>query len=108
MDIFTLAAANALLDCDCECGGGSSSTPGKSAYEIAQDHGFTGSEAEWLESLKGITPHIGENGNWFIDDLDTGVSAGIPNLESYYSEENLNALSDAEILEICKIKGEDI
>ena len=35
MDIFTLAAANALLDCDCECGGGSSSTPGKSAYEIA-------------------------------------------------------------------------
>lgn len=26
---------------------------GKSAYEIAKEHGFTGSEAEWLESLKG-------------------------------------------------------
>lgn len=27
--------------------------PGKSAYEIAREHGFTGTEAEWLESLKG-------------------------------------------------------
>ena len=26
---------------------------GKSSYEIAKDHGFTGSEAEWLASLKG-------------------------------------------------------
>lgn len=26
---------------------------GKSAYEIAREHGFTGTEAEWLESLKG-------------------------------------------------------
>lgn len=24
----------------------------------------------------GITPHIGENGNWYIGDTDTGVSAG--------------------------------
>ena len=26
---------------------------GKSAYEIAQEHGFEGSEEEWVESLKG-------------------------------------------------------
>ncbi|MCM1324399.1 MAG: hypothetical protein NC218_09620 [Acetobacter sp.] len=26
---------------------------GASAYEIAQEHGYTGTEAEWLESLKG-------------------------------------------------------
>ena len=26
---------------------------GKSAYEIAVENGFEGSEAEWLESLKG-------------------------------------------------------
>lgn len=26
---------------------------GKSAYEIAVAHGFEGTEAEWLESLKG-------------------------------------------------------
>ena len=29
------------------------SQPGKSAYEIAVEHGFKGSEEEWLESLKG-------------------------------------------------------
>lgn len=26
---------------------------GRSAYEIAREHGFTGTEAEWLASLKG-------------------------------------------------------
>lgn len=26
---------------------------GKSAYDIAKEHGFTGTENEWLESLKG-------------------------------------------------------
>ena len=32
-------------------------------------------------TLKGTTPHIGENGNWYIGDTDTGVSAegrGLP------------------------------
>lgn len=33
--------------------------PGKSAYEIAQEQGFTGTEAEWLASLKGAD---GKNG----------------------------------------------
>ena len=28
------------------------------------------------EGKDGVTPHIGENGNWFIGDTDTGVSAG--------------------------------
>lgn len=27
--------------------------PGKSAYQIAVDHGFVGTEEEWLESLEG-------------------------------------------------------
>ena len=58
---------------------------GKSAYDIAVDNGFTSTEKEWLDSLKGepgdpgsngISPHIDENsGNWFIGDTDTGVSA---------------------------------
>lgn len=53
---------------------------GKSAYEIAVDNGFEGTEQEWLESLKGQSPKapeikIGENGNWFIDGVDTGVKA---------------------------------
>ncbi|MBE6588587.1 MAG: hypothetical protein E7643_00275 [Ruminococcaceae bacterium] len=40
----------------------------------------------WLASIKGdsgMTPYIGENGNWFIGDSDTGVSAkgDTPNIE---------------------------
>ena len=74
---------------------------GKSAYEIAVDNGFIGTEKEWLLSLRGETPHIGENGNWFVGTLDTDVQAA-PNLENYYSKEDLIALTTKEILEICK------
>ena len=35
-------------------GGGGSGEDGDSAYEIAVKNGFKGSEAEWLESLKGL------------------------------------------------------
>lgn len=51
---------------------------GKSAYVLAVQNGFKGSEEEWLASLKGdpgITPHIGENGNWWVGDVDTMESA---------------------------------
>lgn len=78
---------------------------GKSAYEIAQDNGFVGTEQEWLKSLQGQSPHVGENGNWFVGTLDTGVSAlpvGEEDLEKYYNKENLLPLTSDEILEICK------
>ena len=68
-----------------ELGGGGTGTAGKSAYEIAVDNGFIGTETEWLESLKGpdgdkgdngTTPHIDETTkNWFIGDVDTGILA---------------------------------
>lgn len=45
-------------------GGGSS---GKSAYEIAVDNGFEGTEEEWLESLKG---EQGEQGPPGVDGKD--------------------------------------
>ena len=60
---------------------------GKSAYEIAKENGFNGTETEWLASLKGATgapgangkdgedgktPYIGDNGNWYIGVDDTG------------------------------------
>ena len=72
---------------------GESGADGKSAYQIAIDNGFVGSQSEWLASLKGatgasgapgkdgasgspgadgITPHIGDNGNWYIGSADTG------------------------------------
>lgn len=74
---------------------------GKSAYEIAVDKGFQGSEEEWLNSLQGATPYIGENGNWFVGSLDTGVLAS-PNAENFHTKENLIALTQAEILDICQ------
>ena len=60
---------------------GAKGDDGKSVYEIAKSLGFKGTEAEWLESLKGVsgdngyTPTIGENGNWWIGDTDTGIAA---------------------------------
>ena len=64
---------------------GSGGSAGKSAYEIAVDNGFVGTETEWLESLKGsdgnkgdngTTPHIDETTkHWFIGDTDTGILA---------------------------------
>ena len=38
------------------------SLEGKSAYEIAVEHGFKGTEAEWLASLKGDTGENGKDG----------------------------------------------
>lgn len=61
---------------------------GYSAYEVAALNGFEGTAEEWLSSLEGkpgkdgtdgepgvngITPHIGNNGNWFIGETDTGM-----------------------------------
>ncbi len=51
---------------------GQDGLPGESAYEIALRNGFSGNEAEWLETLQGKTPLIGENGNWCIGGVDTG------------------------------------
>lgn len=51
---------------------------GKSAYDIAVEQGFDGTEQEWLMSLKGNkgdSVYIGENGNIWIGDTDLGVSA---------------------------------
>lgn len=46
-------------------GPGRCGPPGKSAYQIACDNGFVGSEKEWLESLRGpegLHGHIGPKG----------------------------------------------
>lgn len=41
---------------------GTDGTDGKSAYEIAVDHGYSGTETEWLASLKGAKGDTGETG----------------------------------------------
>lgn len=53
-------------------------TNGKSAYEIAVEHGFSGTEEEWLESLvgkDGETPKI-VDGYWYIGDVKTDYAVG--------------------------------
>ena len=42
---------------------------GKSAYEIAVEHGFVGTEAEWLKSLKGVDGKDGCDGRNGVDGL---------------------------------------
>jgi len=49
--------------------------PGKSAYEIALDHGFIGTEEEWLETLRGSTLEISADGYWVLDGEKTQYKA---------------------------------
>ena len=98
MDITTYILAKKYVDSVLS---GAGALKGESAYDIAVKNGFQGSEVEWLNSLEGTTPHIGENGNWFLGEEDLGIIAA-PDLGGYFSEANLTALSKEEILEICK------
>lgn len=65
---------------------------GKSAYEIAVDNGFEGSESEWLESLKG------EKGDPFMyDDFTEEQLEGLKgkdgeDAEPQFSQEQVDAL----------------
>lgn len=45
-------------------------TQGYSAYEIAVQNGFKGTEKEWLESLKGYSPIKGKD-YWTQEDIDS-------------------------------------
>lgn len=89
----SLAGAGALK--------GDPGADGKSAYEIAVKNGYSGSEQQWIESLvgkPGDTPYIGNNGNWFVGAVDTGVRAGA--ITSY------NDLSDKPTLNGDVIQGD--
>ena len=104
---------------------------GKSAYEMAVEGGFVGTEAEWLESLKGETPTvtISNDGYWVINGTKTEVKAkaedgkagngwtvgeGAPETagnkgDMYLDSEtyNLYQMGDTEWAEVGTIKGED-
>lgn len=65
---------------------------GKSAYEVAVDNGFTGTEQEWLESLKGKDGKDGVNGT-----TDTGeaVSMNFPTIKGMLDDRAIIANSDS-------------
>lgn len=53
MDLITLALAKKYTDETLIGSGSLQGKDGKSAYQVALDEGFVGTEEEWLESLKG-------------------------------------------------------
>lgn len=80
MDLMTLALAKKLAG----SGSGASGTPGqdgKSAYEIAVENGFDGTEEEWLASLKGSDGQNGQDGE---DGFSPTVAENNDNSESLY------------------------
>ena len=79
MDLVTYALCKKYIKASLAGAGALKGDPGKSAYEIAVENGYSGSEAQWIASLTGLpgeTPYIGNNGNWFVGAVDTGVRAG--------------------------------
>lgn len=73
------------------------SCQGKSAYDIAVEHGFKGSEAEWLESLRGDEGSNGKDGEDGSDgedgeDGDDG-DAYIPDSDRAYNLALLSTVS---------------
>lgn len=85
-------SAFALTACD----GKTVEVPGKSAYEIAVDNGFEGTEEEWLASLRVTTPgksayeiavdngFEGTEAEW-LESLNVSVPTTVRNTETSYS-----------------------
>ena len=100
---------------------GDKGNEGKSAYELAVENGYVGTERQWIDSLTGAqgekgdkgdkgsdgqdgtTPHIGENGNWWLGEIDTGVSAitiGIETVTIDYKGHVIITLTDGTKCEV--------
>lgn len=65
---------------------------GKSAYEVAVDNGFIGTEKEWLESLKGKDGKDGVNGT---SGTSEAVSMNFPSIKSLLDDRAIIANSDS-------------
>ena len=66
---------------------GANGTDGKSAYIIAVEHGFTGTETEWLASLKGADGKDGADGQ-------PGKDAPEVDLSNYATKDELQKLEE--------------
>lgn len=65
--------------------------------ELNQSFNTRFGEVQTIHGKDGITPHIGENGNWFIGDEDTGVKA-----QGYTPQKGVDYFTEAEISEIAQ------
>lgn len=94
MDLISYALLKKYVDKSLAGAGAIQGKDGKSAYEIAVEKGYSGTEEQWINSLigqPGDTPYIGANGNWFIGAVDTGVRAsGITSYNDLEDKPTLN------------------
>ena len=84
---------------------------GKSAYQLAVEKGFIGTEAEWIASLKGETGATGLQGiqgpkgdNYQITEADYAAIAGMVSVPSKTSE----LTNDSNFITEVKLNGEPI
>lgn len=71
---------------------------GKSTYEIAVENGYTGTEQEWLESLKGEKGEQGEKGDTYVlTETDKQDIADIVN--GMFAAEVINAINESGVLD---------
>lgn len=63
---LTVTSASGTSSVDLKGGTGDTGAQGKSAYQVAVDNGFVGTEAEWLISLRGANGQNGTNGQDWI------------------------------------------
>ena len=78
IDLVTLALAKKYTEAAIAGAGGIKGEDGKSAYQIAVENGFVGTEVEWLASLKGNDYILTENdktdiANIVINEVDSSI-----------------------------------
>lgn len=75
---------------------GATGADGRSAYQVAVDNGFVGTQAEWLESLQGADGRDGEDGN---AGSGSNVAAG-DNIEVETNEDGSQTVSLADNIQL--------
>lgn len=98
IDKFSVSDSGILLFDGSEVKGSSTTTgnDGKSAYEIAVDNGFIGTETEWLESLKGEPGKDGApgaDGYTPVKGTDYWTNEDISEIQSYIDTQIGGALN---------------
>ena len=105
LDKLDLSDDGTLLFNGNEIGSSTSTTAGKSAYEIAQENGFEGTESEWLESLKG---RDGTNGTDGTDGADGENGTDGKDGKSAYEIAVQNGFEGTELEWLDSLKGDQI
>ena len=93
-----ISDANKALEIAQGLEGGGSGADGKSAYEIAVENGFEGTEAEWLESLRGQDGQNGADGQNGQDGFSPIVSVSEIENGHQVNITDVNGLKQFEVL----------